>query len=102
MEFKQLEMFVAVAEEGSMMRAAERVFRTQPAVSMALSKLEQEFGSCLFHRSRRRGFQLTAVGEVLHEYAKRMLALRDEAAFGVRRLAAAFEGSARAPHSKIP
>ncbi|HYS55915.1 MAG TPA: LysR family transcriptional regulator [Thermoanaerobaculia bacterium] len=80
MEFKQLEMFVAVAEERSMMRAAERVFRTQPAVSMALAKLEQEIGSCLFQRSRQGGFQLTAAGRVLWDYAKRMLALRDEAA----------------------
>ncbi|MGH9456875.1 MAG: LysR family transcriptional regulator [Thermoanaerobaculia bacterium] len=79
MEFKQLEMFVAVAEERSVIRAARRVFRTQPAVSMALAKLEQELGSPLFHRSRERGFQLTGVGEILHDYAKRMLALRDEA-----------------------
>ena len=80
MEFKQLEMFVAVAEERSIIRAAARVFRTQPAVSMALAKLEQEIGSYLFHRSRERRFHLTTVGEVLHDYAKRMLALRDEAA----------------------
>jgi DNA-binding transcriptional LysR family regulator len=80
MEFKQLEMFVAVAEERSMIRAAERVFRTQPAVSMALAKLEQEFGSSLFYRSRQCGVQLTAAGHVLWDYAKRMLALRDEAA----------------------
>lgn len=80
MEFKQLEMFVAVAEERSIIRAAAKVFRTQPAVSMALAKLEQEIGSYLFHRSRERRFHLTTVGEVLHDYAKRMLALRDEAA----------------------
>ena len=73
-------MFVAVAQERSIIRAAARVFRTQPAVSMALSKLEQEIGSCLFYRSRERRFQLTNAGEVLHEYAKRLLALRDEAA----------------------
>jgi DNA-binding transcriptional LysR family regulator len=47
---------------------------------MALSKLEQEVGSCLFHRTRERRFHLTTAGEVLHEYAKRMLALRKEAA----------------------
>ena len=79
MEFKQLEMFVAVAEERSVMRGAARVFRTQPAVSMALAKLEREFGSPLFHRSRESRFQLTSAGEVLHRYATRMLALRDEA-----------------------
>ncbi len=80
MEFKQLEMFLAVAEERSISRAATKVFRTQPAVSMALARLEEELGSFLFHRTRERRFQLTRVGEVLHEYAKRMLALRDEAA----------------------
>jgi DNA-binding transcriptional LysR family regulator len=80
MEFKQLEILVAVAEEKSVLRAAARVFRTQPAVSMALAKLEREIGSCLFHRSRERRFHLTKAGEVLHAYAKRMLALRDEAA----------------------
>jgi LysR family transcriptional regulator, low CO2-responsive transcriptional regulator len=79
MEFKQLEMFVAVAEERSVMRAAERVFRTQPAVSMAVAKLEEEIGSCLFQRSGQGGFQLTATGQVLWDYAKRMIALRDEA-----------------------
>ncbi len=79
MEFKQLEMFVAVAEERSVIRAAEKVFRSQPAVSMALAKLEQECGSQLFDRSRESRFQLTSAGEVLHWYAKRMLALRDEA-----------------------
>jgi DNA-binding transcriptional LysR family regulator len=80
MEFKQLEMFVAVAEERSINRAAAKVFRTQPAVSMALSKLEREIGSCLFHRSRERRFQLTKIGEAFHEYAQQLLALRDEAA----------------------
>lgn len=78
MEFKQLEMLVAVAEERSVMRAAERVFRSQPAVSMALARLEQELGSRLFHRSRHRRFELTAAGELLCQYARRMLALRDE------------------------
>jgi DNA-binding transcriptional LysR family regulator len=86
MEFKQLEMFMAVAEERSILRAAAKVFRTQPAVSMAVAKLEQELGLHLFHRSRERRFQLTSAGEVLHQYAKRMLALRDEAeAFFERR-----------------
>ena len=79
MEFKQLEMFVAVAAERSINRAAAKVFRTQPAVSMALSKLEQEIGSCLFHRARDRRFHLTRAGEVLHGYAKQLLALRDAA-----------------------
>lgn len=80
MEFKQLEMFVAVAEERSVLRAAERVFRTQPTVSMAVSKLEEEIGSQLFDRHPRRRFQLTPAGRLLRQYAEKLLALRDEAA----------------------
>ena len=79
MEFKQLEMFVAVAEEQSVQRATERVFRSQPAVSMAIAKLEEEVGSPLFHRTRSEHFRLTDVGQVLYRYAKRVLELRDEA-----------------------
>lgn len=77
MEFKQLEMFVSVAEERNVQRAATRVYRTQPAVSMAIRKLEEEAGAALFIRSDR--FRLTEAGEVLYRYAKRLLALRDEA-----------------------
>jgi DNA-binding transcriptional LysR family regulator len=89
MEFKQLEMFVSVAEERNVQRAAARVCRTQPAVSMAISKLEEEAGGPLFVRSRREPFVLTESGEVLYQYARRLLELRDEAA-GVLR-----EGSVR-------
>src|SRR5688572_26285281 len=79
MEFKQLEMLVAVAEERSIARAAERVFRTPPAVSMALAKLEEEIGADLFRRAGR-SVELTTVGRALSEYARKLLALRDEAA----------------------
>jgi DNA-binding transcriptional LysR family regulator len=79
MEFKQLEMFVRLAEERSVQRTAERVFRTQAAVSMAITKLEDEAGRPLFLRSRREPFRLTETGKALYGYAKRLLALRDEA-----------------------
>ena len=78
MEFKQLEMFVALAEIRSVQRAAERVFRTQQAVSMAMAKLEGEIGSRLF--IRREGYQLTPSGEILYAYARQLLQLREEAA----------------------
>ena len=73
----QLEMFVATAELRSVQRASERVFRTQPAVSMALRKLEEELGSQLFDRTNRGNYQLTAAGEVLYADTKRLLSLRD-------------------------
>lgn len=78
MELMQLEMFVAVVEEGSVRAAAERVFRTQPAVSIAMSKLEREFEAPLFDRSKRQEYRLTPVGEALYQQAKRMLCLRNE------------------------
>jgi DNA-binding transcriptional LysR family regulator len=86
MELIQLEMFVAMVEEGSSHKAAERVFRTQPAVSMALRKLEQEIGAPLFDRSNRNNYSLTDTGEVLYEYAKRLLNLRAEAATALEQL----------------
>ena len=77
MEFKQLEMFVALAEERSVQRAADKVFRGQPAVSMAMAKLEQEVGWPLFVRRDR--FRLTEAGETLYGYARALLQLRKEA-----------------------
>lgn len=82
MEFKQLEMFVALADERSVQRAAERVFRTDPAVSMAISKLEQEVGLPLFVRRQR--FALTPAGTTLYQYARSILDLRDRAAATLR------------------
>src|SRR5580704_11441353 len=78
MELMQLEMFVAVVEEGSVRAAAERVFRTQPAVSIAIRKLEREFETPLFDRSKRHEYRLTQVGEVVYAQATRMLGLRSE------------------------
>jgi DNA-binding transcriptional LysR family regulator len=86
MELMQLEMFIAVVEEGSVGAAAGRVYRTRPAVSIAVRKLEGEVGSPLFDRSRRHDFLLTPAGEVLYSYATRLLALRDEAASALEAL----------------
>jgi DNA-binding transcriptional LysR family regulator len=77
MELMQLEMFVAVVEERSVRRAADRVFRTQPAVSIAVNKLEQEIGTPLFSGPRHKGRELTKAGEILYECASQMLGLRD-------------------------
>jgi DNA-binding transcriptional LysR family regulator len=73
-----METFLAVAEERSFSRAASRLHRTQPAVSQAIAKLESELGEVLFDRSSRDG-TLTDAGEVLREYAAKMLNLRSEA-----------------------
>jgi DNA-binding transcriptional LysR family regulator len=79
MEFMQMEMFVAVVQERSMRGAAERVFRSQPAVTIAMRKLEEEVGTALFDRSNRYQYTLTLEGEALYSYAVRMVGLRKEA-----------------------
>ncbi|HEV3149506.1 MAG TPA: LysR family transcriptional regulator [Acidobacteriaceae bacterium] len=85
MDLQQLETFLAVAEERSFSRAAQRLLRTQPAVSQVIRKLEDELGESLFERTSRDG-SLTAAGEVLRAYAERMVGLRAEAASAVREL----------------
>ncbi len=81
----QLEMFVAAVEEGTIRGASNRVFRTQPAVSMALSKLEDEFGVCLFVYSNHNRL-VTEAGEMLYRYARQLLDIRAEAVSAVAEL----------------
>lgn len=64
MELYQLRTFVAVAEEGNLTRAAERVYASQPAVSAHIKALEEELGLPLFVRTPR-GMQLTEIGNGL-------------------------------------
>ena len=78
MELSQLETFLAVAEERGFSRAAQRLHRTQPAVSQVVRKLEEAVGETLFDRAARDG-SLTAAGKLLRDYALRLLALRREA-----------------------
>jgi DNA-binding transcriptional LysR family regulator len=85
MDLQQLETFLAVVDERSFSRAAQRLSRTQPAVSQVIRKLEDELGEPLFERALRDG-SLTAAGEVLRDYARRMVGLRAEAASAVREL----------------
>ena len=84
-ELNQLDTFVAVAEMKSFSRAAERLHRTQPAISQVIRKLEDEVGETLFDRALRDG-SLTAAGELLHGYALRLLQLRSEAGLALDEL----------------
>ncbi len=78
MDLLQLEHFLAIVEERTFTRAAERVSRTQPAVSQSIKKLEDEIGAPLFARDVHE-VTLTEAGRVLADYARRMVHLRDEA-----------------------
>jgi DNA-binding transcriptional LysR family regulator len=94
MEFSQLEFFVTVVEEGSFSKAAERVYRTQPAVSIAIRRLEEEIDAPLFERSQKTT-ALTAAGELVYDYAKRILSLRDQAVDVVSELKSLKRGRVR-------
>jgi DNA-binding transcriptional LysR family regulator len=85
-EFRHLHYFVAVAEELHFGRASERLFISQPALSQAIAGLERTLGTELFVRSRH-NVELTDAGEELLAYARPLLADRDAAVAGVRRVA---------------
>jgi DNA-binding transcriptional LysR family regulator len=71
----ELEVLVAVAQEKGFSRAAERLRRTQPAVSQAIRRLEEDVGTRLVDRSSKDG-TLTAAGRLLYAHAQRLLQLR--------------------------
>ncbi|HKG72957.1 MAG TPA: LysR substrate-binding domain-containing protein [Aestuariivirgaceae bacterium] len=73
-----LKTFIAIAETGGFTRAAEEVNKTQGAVSMQMRRLEDILGRPVFHRAGRQN-RLTADGERLLDYARRIVRLNDEA-----------------------
>ena len=78
LEIDVLRTFVSIAESGSFTRTAAQIFRTTSAVSMQIKRLENTLGCALFSREARR-VALTAEGERLLSYARRLLKLNEEA-----------------------
>ncbi|MGG2106501.1 LysR family transcriptional regulator [Lysinibacillus pakistanensis] len=72
MDLKQLQYFIAVTEQMNFSKAAEKLHISQPSLSNAIKKLEQEIGSPLLKRNTR-NLQLTEAGELLYERAKVIL-----------------------------
>ena len=83
MEFDQITAFLEVARHQSFSRAAEKLYRTQPAISAQIRSLEQECGHKLFDRLGRHIF-LTRAGEVLFEHGERLIAMHRETLQRVR------------------
>src|SRR6266704_958515 len=77
MELYALQVFATVVGEKSFSRAAERLLRTQPAVSLALQRLEAELGEKLIDRSAKE-LVLTDAGSTVLEFARRFESLRQE------------------------
>lgn len=72
MTLTELQYIVAVAQERHFGRAADRVFVTQPALSLAIKKLEEELGTTIFERHQAR-IELTTLGEQIVHQAQRVL-----------------------------
>ncbi len=85
MQLPDLAAFLAVATERSFSAAARRLHRTQPAISQAVRRIEDELGERLFDRSSRDG-TLTEAGRLLQDYAQRLLGLAGEAQTAIREL----------------
>lgn len=94
MEIRQLRYFVAVAEEGSFSRAAERLHISQPPLSQQIKGLEDELNAQLFHR-KPRGVTLTAAGTKLLTSARSILSQVRSAAHETSQVAAGMYGTLR-------
>jgi DNA-binding transcriptional LysR family regulator len=94
MELRQLRYFVAIAEEGSFTRAAERLWLAQPGLSTQIRRLEVELGIQLLER-RTRGVVVTDAGQFFLERARIVLAAVEDARCTGHDLAAGLVGSIR-------
>ena len=88
---RRLQVFYAVARQLSFTKAAEQVFMTQPAVTFQVKQLEEYFNTRLFDRSRGK-IALTLAGQLVLEYAERILGLSDELEKRVGELTGAISG----------
>jgi DNA-binding transcriptional LysR family regulator len=107
MQLPDLAAFLAVATDRSFSAAARRLHRTQPAISQAVKRIEDELGERLFDRSSRDG-TLTEAGRLLQDYAQRLLGLAGEAQTAIqelqqmRRGRIIFGANEAAVHSLLP
>lgn len=94
MNLYQLQSFVTVISEGSMTGAADKLFLTQPAISQQIKNLEDDLGVELLVRGVRQ-IRPTLQGEVLFDYAKKVLQLAQQAEVAVKALGTDLKGQLR-------
>lgn len=82
---RRLQVFSVVAKQMSFTKAAEILHMTQPAVTFQIRQLEEYFNTRLFDRTHNR-IALTKVGQLIHEYAERIIALHEEMENEVKQL----------------
>ena len=77
MTLRHLKIFVIVCQEGSITKAAEKMYIAQPSISLAIKELEQHYDAPLFERLSRKLY-ITPFGKTVYDYALRILNLYDE------------------------
>ncbi len=88
----QVSTFVTVVSEGSMTAAADKLYLTQPAVSQQIRNLEDELGVELLVRGVRQ-VKATPQGEILYEYAKRIIQLANQAEVSIKSIGSELKGT---------
>jgi DNA-binding transcriptional LysR family regulator len=93
-DFRDLKYFEVIATEGNLARAAERVHRTQPALTKCIDRLEESLGARLFEKDGR-GMRLTAAGHVLLKRTRQMALMVEETAREMQEHAGGLQGEVR-------
>ena len=94
MDFRDLKYFEVIATEGNLGRAAERLHRTQPALTKCIDRLEEDLGAKLFEKDGR-GMRLTAAGEVLVKRTRQMAIMVEETSREMQDYAGGLQGKVR-------
>ncbi|GAB1154646.1 transcriptional regulator BsdA [Paenibacillus illinoisensis] len=84
MDIRQLRYLIAIAEEGSITKAAQALHMAQPPLSKQLQLMEEELGVTLFERNKKRKVTLTPQGELFLKKAKRVVQTMEEAVAEVK------------------
>jgi DNA-binding transcriptional LysR family regulator len=93
-DFRDLRYFEVIATEGNLGRAAERLHRTQPALTKCIDRLEEDLGAKLFEKDGR-GMRLTAAGEVLVKRTRQMAIMVEETSREMQEYAGGLQGNVR-------
>ena len=101
MDFHQLEIFIKIVELKSFSKAARMVYLTQPTVTSHIQSLESELKIKLLDRLAREATP-TAAGKILYAYAKKLVALREEARQSLSQLTGKVAGRVAVGGSTIP
>lgn len=94
LNLSQLQTFVTIVSEGSMTAAADKLYLTQPAVSQQMKNLEDELDVELIVRGSKQ-IKTTAQGELLYEYAKKILSLAQQTEIAIKSVGSHLKGSLR-------